>query len=91
MRPVDETAEIVPLVHTAHVHSIAHAQRDAFREIDVVCNQQRLAVADIDNEPLVPRAIVIIGQQASHEAGHFDPLTVIAFCERLVQWLKKAR
>jgi len=36
MRPMDETAQIVPLVSTTHVHPVTHSQWYAFREIDIV-------------------------------------------------------
>ena len=53
MRPVDETAQVVPLVHAAHVDAIAHAERHAFGEINIVCDQQRPATANFDDETLV--------------------------------------
>ena len=79
--PVHQTAELVPLVHAAHVHAIAHADRDALGKIDVVRDQQGLAIADVDDETLVTRTIVVITQQAADEACDFDPPPVIAFGE----------
>jgi hypothetical protein len=81
--PVDQATEIVPLIKTAHVNPVTHAQRNAFGKIDVVRDQQALTVTDIDNEALVTRAIIINRQQAAHEAGDLDPFPIIAFREHL--------
>jgi hypothetical protein len=35
-------------------------------------NEERLPIADIENEALVPRAILVIRQQALHEARCLD-------------------
>ena len=58
--PMHESTQVVPLIHATHVHPIAHAQWDTFREIDVVRYKQRPAIACIDNEPLVTRAFIVI-------------------------------
>ena len=79
MGPVHEAAEVVPLVQAAHPHAIAHADRDALGEINVVRDQQGLAIADIDDEALMPGTIIVITQQAADEACDFDPPPVIAF------------
>ena len=60
VRPVHQSAQIVPLVHATDVDAIAHADRDAFGQIDIVSDQQGLAIADIDDEALVARIIVVI-------------------------------
>lgn len=91
MRPVHESAQVVPLIHATYAHPVAHPKRDAFGEIDIVRDEQRAAIADVDNEALMARTVVIIGQQSPHEARDFDPLTIISFCERWVQCMKKAR
>ena len=85
MRPVDETAEVIPLVHAAHVDAITHAERHAFGEINIVCDQQCPAIANIDDEALVARAVVIVRQQSPNEARDLDPFTVIAPGESFVQ------
>jgi hypothetical protein len=61
VRPVQEPAEIVPLVHAAHLDAITHAERHAFCKINVVDDQQGFAIADIDDKPLVLRVFVVIG------------------------------
>ena len=53
MRPVHETAEVVPLVHASYAHAIAHTEWDAIGEIDIVCDQKGPAIADVDDESLV--------------------------------------
>lgn len=85
MRPVQESTKVIPLVHAPHVHPVAHAERHALRKIDVVGDEQGPAITDVDDEALVAGAVVIIRQQASDEAGHFDPLAFITFRERSVQ------
>ncbi len=60
MGPVHESAKLIPLVHAPNLGSIAHTERYAFREVEVVRNQQRPAVADIDDDTLVAGAIVVI-------------------------------
>ena len=77
MGPVHEAAKIIPLIHAAHVDAITHADRHAFREIDVVGDQQGLAVADIDNEALVSRIVVVVTQEAADEARDFDPPPIV--------------
>ena len=81
VRPVHEPAEIVPLVHAANPDTIAHAERHALGQVDIVGNQQGPVVADIDDEPLVAGAVVVVMQKAVDEAGNFDPPPVIAFRE----------
>jgi len=44
------------------VHTITHAERHSFSQIDVVCDQQAAAIANVDDEPLVSRAVIIILQ-----------------------------
>lgn len=85
MRPVDEPAEVVPLVHSAHINAITHAERHTAGEIDIVCDQQRPATANIDDEALMTRAVVVVRQQSPHEAGDLDPITVVALGESFVQ------
>jgi hypothetical protein len=60
VRPVHKTTEVIPLVHAAHLYPVTHPQRDTFCEIDVMCDEQRTAIADIDNETLVARAIIVV-------------------------------
>ena len=85
MCPVDETAEIVPLVHAAHINAITHAERHASGEIDIVRDQQRPATANIDDEALMTRDVVVVRQQSPDETGDLDPFTVVAPSESFIQ------
>jgi hypothetical protein len=58
---VQEPAEVVPLVKASQLDAIAHAERHATGEIYVVRHEERMAIADIDNESLVGGAVVVIG------------------------------
>lgn len=61
MRPVYEPAQIVVLVHAPEMHSVAHADRNPFRKINVVRNQQALTTVYLDDKALVTRTFVVIG------------------------------
>lgn len=78
MGPVYESAQIVPLVHAAHAHPIAQTDRYSLRKVDVVSDQQGPAVADIDDEALMARAVIVVTQKAADEARDFDPPPVVA-------------
>ena len=90
MRPVNEPAQIVPFVHATNVHSVAHAKGHPFGEVDIVGDQQGPAGADIQYESLMPRAIVVIRQQAFDEAADFDPRARVAFIQCGVQAMSKS-
>ena len=77
--PVNEAAEIVPLVQATNLHAVTHTERHAFCEVEVVCDQQGLPIADIDDETLVTGTVLIVGQQAADEASDFNPPPVITF------------
>ena len=81
--PVDQSTQVIPLVHATYVHAIAHPDRDAPCEIDVVGDQECFAVADIDDESLVTRALIVVRQQSDDETAGFDPGTGIALFESL--------
>jgi hypothetical protein len=83
--PVNETAQIVPLVHAPDMHAIAHPDRDALGQIDIVSDKQRCAVADINYEALVARTVVVVRQQPRHEALDLDPGSRITFVESNTQ------
>ena len=53
MGPMDESAEIIPLVHAPKRQPIAQADRDAISKVDVVCDQQRIATAKLQDKALV--------------------------------------
>ena len=62
MSPVHQAAEIVPLVHAPKANPVAHSQRHALREIDIVCDKQGLAPGQLEDEALVTGIIVIVRQ-----------------------------
>ncbi len=79
VRPVHESTELVPFVHAPDLDAIAHAERHTFCQIEIVGNQQSLAIANIDDESLVAGTVVIVMQKAVDEASDFDPPPVITF------------
>lgn len=81
MRPMDQAAQIVPFVHTANRHAIAQSHRNAFGQVDVVRDQHRNAVTDVDDEALMTGTVIVIRQQPTNEARNLDPGTRIAFGE----------
>jgi len=62
MRPMHQTTELVPLVHAAKFDSIAQADRHALRQVNVVRNQQRLSIRQGQDESLMSRPLVVVGQ-----------------------------
>jgi len=81
MRPVHESPQVIPLIHAADMDTIAHAQRYAPGEVEVVRDQQCSAITNIENKALVARAVIVVRQQARYEACDFDPLPGVAFVE----------
>ena len=81
MSPVYESAEVIPFIKTTHVDAVPHADRNAFGQFDIVCNQERLVITDIDDEALMPGAVFVITQKAADEARDFDPPPIITLGE----------
>jgi len=77
VRPVHESAEVVPLEHAPESHPVAEADRDPFREIDVVRYQNRLPVRQLQDESLMARALVVIRDQPLDESGVLYPTPCI--------------
>ena len=73
MCPVNQPAEIIPLVHTPEPGAVSESHRYPLCNVYVVRNEECLPIADIENKALVPRAILVIRQQALHEARCLDP------------------
>ena len=44
-------------------------------------DQERLPIADVDDESLVTRVVIIVMQEAADEARNLDPPPVIALVE----------
>lgn len=60
MRPVHETAQIVPFIHAPDLDAIAQSYGYRVSEVDIVRDQQRCTAADINDEALVARTIIVI-------------------------------
>lgn len=61
--PVNHAAPAVPFVLAMELHAIPFLQRiDARRQVDVVRNQQGLAGTEPEQETLMPRTVVVVGQ-----------------------------
>jgi hypothetical protein len=50
---VHQAAEIVPLIHAADSYTITHPQRHTFCKINVVSNQERSVITNINDESLM--------------------------------------
>lgn len=81
VRPMHQPTQFIPLVHSAHLYPVAHAQGYALGEVNIVRDEKRLPIADIDDEALMPRTLVVVRQQPTDEASDLDPATVIRFLE----------
>jgi len=77
---VHKTAEIVPLVNAADAHAIAEADRNALGHVEVVCNQERLAARETQDEALVTGIVPVIGEQSRDDTDVFDPAPVVPLC-----------
>lgn len=73
MRPVQQAAEVVPLVHATKADSIPDTDRDPASEIDVMGYEQGLAIAHVEDKSLMARAFVVVRHQAPHDPGPLDP------------------
>src|SRR5262245_660826 len=70
VRPVHHAAFVVPFIFTLEGDPIADCQSvNSLRYIDVVCNQYRLPGRKCHDEPLMPAAIVVIGEYSRDGAG----------------------
>ena len=90
MRPVHEAAKIVPFVHATNVYPVAHANGNTFGEVNIVGDKQGPAGADIQYESLMPRAIVVIRQQALDQAADFNPRARVMFIQYRVQAMSES-
>ena len=65
VRPVNDTAAIVPLKLTKERYGIANPERRySWCKIDVVRNEHRAAWRDFDDKALMATAVVVVGQNA---------------------------
>lgn len=77
VRPVHEAAEVIPLVDASYLHPVAHPERRAFGEVEVVRDEQGLPVAYVDDETLVALLTDVVGQEPPDLALDFDPAAVV--------------
>ena len=78
MRPVHQSTEIIPLIHAADLYTIPQANGHPLCQVNVVCDEQGLAVTDVDDKALVARSVVIIRQDSRHDTLDVDPRPRIA-------------
>jgi hypothetical protein len=69
--------EVVPFVHASKLDSIANTQGHTLRQIDIVRQQQTLAVTQVQHNSLMAVAIVVVSQKPPHYACLFNPGTTI--------------
>lgn len=55
-----KATQVIPFIHASDLRAVAQAQGHAFREVQIVCDQQGPAFTDVENKPLMARAIVVI-------------------------------
>ena len=81
MCPVNQSAEVIPLVLSPKLDTVSESHRHPLCNVYVVSNEERSPIADIENKTLVPRALHVIRQQALHEARCLDPGTAVTLIE----------
>ena len=73
MGPVEHSAFGVPNVLSLEGDGIPDPQgTDPRSYVDVVCDQQRLPGSQFDNEPLMPAALVVVGQDLRNSSFALD-------------------
>jgi len=60
VRPMYQATQVIPFVHASNPHAVAQAQGHAFREVQIVRDQQGPAITDVENKTLMARAIVVV-------------------------------
>ena len=50
MCPVNQPAEIIPLIHTPELDTVSESHRHTFCNVYVVSNEERFPIADIENK-----------------------------------------
>ena len=74
MRPVNDPALTIPLVHTAKIDAIANPDRRAICNVEVVRDQYCLPGRKAEDEALVRDIVMIFVEQSNHDTRIFDPL-----------------
>ena len=60
VRPVHQAALAIPLENAAESDPVAHTDRDAPGQVEVVSNQQGLAPGQLQDESLMPGATIVV-------------------------------
>ena len=79
MRPVHQPAQLVPFVHAANADSIAQPHGHPLRQVDIVRDQERAMIPDINDKSLMPGAVVVVAKQTLDETGNLNPVARIVF------------
>src|SRR5262245_56562810 len=69
MCPVHQSSLGVPQILAANLHWDSRFQRNSFRKIDVVADQKSWAVISFDQEPLMPRSLLVISQKLNDRSA----------------------
>ena len=73
MRPVDGAAFCIPFVFAAKFDFLAGFQLIKPRgKVDIVSDEQGLAIGETKNESLMHRTLKIVGQDLDNGSGRFD-------------------
>lgn len=78
MGPVHESAQLVPLIHAAKINTITQPDGNPSGQVYVVCNEHRFAIFQLQYEPLMPRAVIVVRYQTFDESRVLDPGAGIA-------------
>jgi len=76
---VHQPAQLIPLVHAAKLNPVTHPDRDTLGQIEIVGDQQRIAILHSQDDTLMPRAVIVVAQQSADESRILNPVTGIAF------------
>jgi hypothetical protein len=82
VRPVNDAALIIPCVFTGEFNRIAHFQPgQAWRQVNVVGNEERLSRIQAQDEPLMSVAVRIVRENADDLAVALDQDIAAAILE----------
>ena len=84
MRPVDQSAEVVPFEHTADGDPVAQAYRHAFGDVDVVGDKYGLPITGIEYQALMLVALDVVRQELHDPAAELDPVAGTVLAEPLI-------
>jgi len=81
--PVEDATLCVPLVLATETHLIPGSQRDPWREVNVVRDQERMPRPRPDDETLMAGAVVVIREDPIDDSGDDDHLARTTALEEL--------